>query len=329
MNVSIIIPTFNGWSRSLKDCLQALIGQITRKAFEIIVVDDDSADSTAAMVKAYAGVRYLHQKRLGPAAARNLGARAARGEILLFTDDDCIPRPDWLEKMVRPFEDRETVGVKGAYETSQKTLVARFVQIEYEEKYDELKKHGSIDLIDTYSAGFRRDVFLRENGFDETFPVPSVEDREFSFRLAHHGYKLVFAPDAIVSHSHPESLLSYFQKKRKNGYWATVLLKQYPHMLAGTSDTPFTQKMQLLLAPFVLGSFLSRGFSLSPKIMGRVFWGSFILFLITSSGLARRALLNSPVLFFLSPLFLFFRAIGLGFGLLEGFHQERSLVRRG
>src|SRR5579864_3689500 len=129
MSVSIIIPTFNGGAR-IADCLGALVKQTAGRDAEIVVVNDGSTDNTADVVARYTGVRLVSQSNAGPAAARNRGALEARGTIILFTDDDCVPMPDWLDGMLEPFNDPELVGAKGAYRTLQKSLVARFVQAE-------------------------------------------------------------------------------------------------------------------------------------------------------------------------------------------------------
>ncbi len=132
--MSIIIPTFNGASR-INNCLDALLKQTAERDAEILVVNDGSTDNTADVVTRHAGIRLVSQANAGPAAARNRGASEARGTIILFTDDDCVPMPNWLDAMIKPFDDPEVVGAKGVYRSHQKSLVARFVQIEYEDRY--------------------------------------------------------------------------------------------------------------------------------------------------------------------------------------------------
>ena len=122
-SASIIIPTFNGASR-IGNCLDSLVKQTTGRDVEILVVDDGSTDNTANVVRSYSSVRIISQANAGPASARNRGAIEARGNILLFTDDDCVPMPDWLEAMLESFQDTEVVGAKGIYRTHQKSLAA-------------------------------------------------------------------------------------------------------------------------------------------------------------------------------------------------------------
>ena len=112
--VSVVVPAYNAES-SIALCLEALMQQdYPGNLFEIIVVDDGSADATAHIVQGFP-VRYVYQKNAGPAAARNHGAQKAAGEILLFTDADCVPDPDWVEEMVLAFRNPSIAAVKGAY----------------------------------------------------------------------------------------------------------------------------------------------------------------------------------------------------------------------
>ncbi|HWO31055.1 MAG TPA: glycosyltransferase, partial [Candidatus Acidoferrum sp.] len=211
MSVSIIIPTFNGASR-IGNCLDALLNQRVGRDAEILVVNDGSTDNTADVVARYSGVRLITQSNAGPAAARNRGALEARGTIILFTDDDCVPKPEWLAAMTAPFSDPSVVGAKGIYRTRQRSLAARFVQIEYEDKYRRMASLPQIDFIDTYSAGFRRDRFLEMNGYDTSFPVACAEDVELSYRMSTRGWTMKFVPAAIVYHTHPDTLWSYLSK---------------------------------------------------------------------------------------------------------------------
>ena len=248
MSVSIIIPTFNGALR-IGNCLHALLLQAIESNAEIIVVDDGSSDNTCDVVRRYTGVRLISQANSGPAAARNRGALEAKGRIILFTDDDCVPTTGWLSAMLKPFEDPTVIGVKGAYRTRQKALVARFVQFDYEDRYRLMADLPEIDFVDTYSAAFRRDRFLELNGYDTSFPVACAEDIELSYRMSERGWKMVFVPDAIVYHTHPDRLWVYLRKKYKFAFWRMLALRKNPTKTLKDSHTPQVMKMQLLFAP--------------------------------------------------------------------------------
>lgn len=312
--VSIVVPIHNGEVR-LGTCLEALLAQRTGRSCEIIVVDDGSTDNTAELVKRYPDVRLVRQRQGGPAAARNNGCRQANGEIVLFTDDDCAPEADWIERMLEPFDDPEVVGAKGTYATRQRQWVARFVQMEYEEKYAKLSKKESIDLVDTHAAAFRREIFLDAGGYDSSFPTASVEDREFSCRLANSGHRLVFAPKAKVWHTHTSTVTSYVRKKFKNGYWGVLLMTKNRNVVRGTSDTPFSQKMQMLLTvafvPSLAAVALGPWGLLGPSIVAAAF-------LLSTIPLTARCLLRDPAVAVLVPFLAACRALGLATGLTKG-----------
>ncbi len=132
--ISVIIPAKNA-EETLEQCLVAVLNQIgLEESNEVIVVDDGSTDRTSEIVEGF-DVEVIRLEGEGPGAARNAGAEIARGEILLFTDSDCEPAENWLSEMVKPFEDPNVIGVRGAYTTRQRELPARFVQQEYAYQY--------------------------------------------------------------------------------------------------------------------------------------------------------------------------------------------------
>ena len=180
--ISVVVPAFNAVG-TLHECLTALLCQtVPHSSYEIIVVDDGSLDATSDVATQFIdqGVRLVRQQNQGAAGARNTGVDHAQGALLLFTDSDCVPRADWIERMAAAFDDCDVVGAKGTYLTRQCTAIARFVQIEYEDRYDRMRGQERIDFVDTYSAGYRRDVFLQNGGFDVS--ARFLEDQEFSFR---------------------------------------------------------------------------------------------------------------------------------------------------
>ena len=269
MHASILVPAYNA-SATLEDCLKALVKQQNVSSLEIIVVDDGSQDTTPEIVARYPQVRLIRSAHGGAAAARNRGARDARGDILLFTDADCEPQPDWACAMLAPFVDSSIIATKGIYRTRQNELVARFVQLEYEEKYARMRGEPTIDHVDTYSAGYRREIFLSHNGFDESFPSAAVEDQEFSFRLAKQGYRMVFAPEAIVNHRHVTTLKAYAKRKFRIGYWKVHTHHRHPDKLWRDSHTPPTIKLEILFFYGILGSLLASMFSPLGLILASV-----------------------------------------------------------
>lgn len=242
--ISVVIPAYNG-EKTIGKCLDSLLKQ-TKKPDEIIVVDDGSVDKTKETVKKFKNVTLLEQKHKGPAAARNLGAKKAKGNILLFTDSDCIPDKNWVSEMAKPFQRKEIVGVQGRYMTKQKGLIARFVQFEIEDRYDRMKKREHIDFIGSYSAGYRKKTFLEFKGFDESFPAASGEDPELSFKISKSNKKMVFNDRAIISHNHVDSLWTYLKQKFWRAHWRILLYRKHPNKIKTESYTPQILKFQIL-----------------------------------------------------------------------------------
>jgi len=318
-SVSIVIPTFNGASR-IGNCLDALLKQAPGREVEILVVDDGSTDETASLVSEYPGVRLITQPNAGPAAARNLGAREARGSILLFTDDDCVPLPDWLDAMLEPFSDPELVGAKGIYRTRQMSLAARFVQIEYEDRYHMMSSLPSIDFIDTYSAAFRRDRFLEMNGYDTSFPVACAEDIELSYRMSARGWKMKFAPAAIVYHTHPDTFWRYLKKKFKFAFWRVLAVRKNPGKGIKDSHTPQIMKLQLLFAPGLLAA-VALDLILRPTVPATVL--VLAAFLLSTLPFTLRAMTKDWVVGILSPVLLAARACAQFLGVTGGLIYSR------
>ena len=298
-SISLIV-TARDWSddsaetytalRQITDTEIFLVGQITRE-FEAENIYRDT----------------------NPSVVRNKAIAQANGNILCFIDAGCTPTADWLTHLLAPFSDPEIIGVKGTYTTTQTHLVARFAQLEYEDKYNRMRPLPRIDFVDTYSAAYRRETLLANDGFDERFL--SSEDGELSFRLAARGYKMVFQPEASVAHRHPITIRSYMAQKFNIGYWKAQVVARFPHQSIADSHTPQVLKVQMVVtallgisvvaAPFFGGGWLAAG-------------GLFGLLLATTIPFVGRAAQTDMGAAAIAPLLLICRALGLGFGYLYG-----------
>ncbi|MBI5035627.1 MAG: glycosyltransferase [Chloroflexi bacterium] len=241
--VSIIIPAYRA-EKTIGACLDGLLA-CPLKDYEIIVVADDE---TAPMIRQIAeprGARVITPNR-GAAAARNLGAENARGDILLFIDGDCAPEKDWAQAMITPLRDPEIVGACGMKRTHQRGIIPRFIQMEFDYRYDNERRLHYIDFIDSGTAAYRRDVFLKCGGFDTT--LSDAEDTDLSYRLSEQGYRMAFADGAIVYHEHPSTLFEYLKRKFVYAYWRSIVYARHPRKIASDSRTPQTQKIQGVLA---------------------------------------------------------------------------------
>jgi glycosyltransferase involved in cell wall biosynthesis len=312
--VSVIVPARNA-AGTLGDCLDALQDQLAGLASgELLVVDDGSTDASGSIARE----RRATVVRLGgrgPAAARNAGARAARGELLIFIDADCLPLAGCLAALVRAFDDPSVAGVRGAYAGPQRSAVARFTQLELEEKQERMAASRQVAVIDTACAAYRREVFCRNSGFDERFPSTSAEDVELSFRLAAAGARLLFVPEARVLHHHADRLGRYAWRKLRFGYFRARLYRRYPARLREDGYTPRLMPVQigLALAGLAFGLLSVRQRFARPPTLG-----AWLGFLLSTLPLTWRAWQTDRQLLPLVPLLLLVRALTLGGGLALG-----------
>ncbi len=269
LSVNVVVPAYNA-EDTIRNCLDALVHQdYPANCYQVVVVDDGSWDETTSIVESeYPSVNVLSQENTGPAAARNAGAISIRSDLVLFTDSDCVANKDWISQMVKSFDDPSVMAVKGAYRTDQTEWVARFCQVEFEERFEMLRRSDYIDMVDTYSAGYRWNLFIETGGFDSRFPKANNEDTELSYRLSALGHRMAFNPSAVVTHlNHPSTLGRYGKVKFGRGYWRTLVYKMYPGKAFKDSYTPLNLKFQVLfiflaLATLPLEKLVPSGFFL-------------------------------------------------------------------
>lgn len=242
MQFSIIIPTYNRQA-ILRRCLLAVTNQ-DYPDYEVIVVDDASEDSTGEMIEnEFPHVRYLLQEtNQGPAAARNRGIQEANGEIIAFTDDDCLPPENWLSRLSSGFEAYPQAGaIGGMLEPSQKmwanNLLARYERSCTRSVYhlgDEVKI-GRPAPIGTHNLAVKKEVLIQMKGFDENFPVPAGEDADLLYRLAELGYPSVYIP-LKVTHNRTYTWPLFIKQHIQRGIGATYFQAKWGSLRSQMRD---------------------------------------------------------------------------------------------
>jgi len=191
MRISIIVPVYNN-AKDLRECLSALMGSNCPNA-EIIVVDDGSRDDTSIVAERTGVTLVRLEENSGVAAARNCGAKHARGEILFFVDADVVIATGAIERVVKVFEENPDLSaVFGSYDAQPR---ARNIVSQYRNLLHHFVHQNGNPEASTFWAGcgaVRRSAFQEIGGFDaKRFRYPSIEDIELGYRLRQAGHRIV------------------------------------------------------------------------------------------------------------------------------------------
>ncbi len=208
MTVSVVVPTYNA-GKLLAEQLRALAAQDYRGPLEILVCDNGSRDGSLDAARDDQRTRVIDASaRRGPAAARNIGVRAARGDLILFCDADDVAAPGWVSAMVNALKDHPVVAgrVDITRLNTHRVQVARPLAEGLQAGADSMPYAGAGNL------GIERRVFLEVGGFDER--LECLEDVDFSWRLQQAGHALHYEPAALVH----VRLRNTFQSQFRQGY---------------------------------------------------------------------------------------------------------------
>ncbi|EAQ01568.1 putative glycosyltransferase [Pseudooceanicola batsensis HTCC2597] len=218
MTGAIVIPSYNR-PRQLAACLETL-AKLEGGPWRVIVVDDGSPEPLAPVCAAAPiEIECIRQKNAGPAAARNAGVAAADGaDTILFTDDDCHPRPDWARRMVAAQDGvpMRLVGgrVVNAVTGNLYSAAAQSIQSYVYEAFGDFS--GPFAFFSTNNLACRRVDFEAAGGFDTKFRFAS-EDRDFSRRWRDGGGEMSHVPDAVVDHHHRMGLRGFWRQNWSYG----------------------------------------------------------------------------------------------------------------
>ncbi|RCJ25517.1 glycosyl transferase family 2 [Nostoc minutum NIES-26] len=212
--VSVMIPVFND-SERLELCLQALENQTYSKTlYELIVVDNASEEDIKSLVSQFSQAKLTYESQPGSYVARNQGISIAKGEILAFTDSDCIPASDWIEK-----------GVKNLLSTPNCGLVAGRIDFFFKNP----EKLTPVELYENIEMPFNQELNVQETHFGVTAnlftfkhvidnvgsfdeKLKSGGDREWGERVFQAGYKQIYADDTCVKHPARNSFSQLYKR---------------------------------------------------------------------------------------------------------------------
>ena len=218
--VSVVVPVHDG-EATLADCLRALAGQsLDRSRYDVIVVDDGSTDSSAAIAERF-GARLLSQDNRGPGAARNTGWREARAPWVAFTDADCIPSRGWLARLLsaveRPGRDEPALGAAGRTVGSPSTsAVARLPDLIGSLDAERHLAHPRFPFAPSGNVLYRRDALAAADGFDPRYRSYEACDLHTRLRRLDRG-PFVFEPRALVLHRHRTTWRRYWRQQLSYG----------------------------------------------------------------------------------------------------------------
>lgn len=213
--ISVVVPVYNG-EESIAACIESLLAmEYPKNKVEFLVVDNHSTDRTRAIIDQYPVIA-LSEPQRGPSAARNAGIRAARGEIIAFTDADCQVCSRWAHEIERTFDDAHIDAVMGFARGINANMFAELAQKRWEAFWLQptatgytLKRQG----IDTRNCALRKRVLDTCGYFDPQ--LLQCEDLELSLRLNRARCRIVFNPVMEVSHRNPTSFQVSLAKGRE------------------------------------------------------------------------------------------------------------------
>ena len=222
VRATVLVPTRDRRS-DLQRCLHALSRQTVMGQFEVVVIDDGSVVPVESLVSAFGeSFRVIRLDGRGPAGARNAGAAVARGPLLLLTDDDTEPLPDWVESACCHLEAREgDVGVEGPISTPPWDPLHEYTVYSY----------GPGAYL-TCNVGYRADAFRQIGGFFEDWPTIACEDHDLAYRMLRIGPIGFSERMEIIHHPRPQSLRQ-IASRGLHAESSVLLFERHPDRFSG------------------------------------------------------------------------------------------------
>lgn len=222
--VSVVVCCYNG-GRTLRQCLESL-ARLRYPDYEVILVDDGSTDDTAAIAAEFPEIVAIHQANKGLSESRNVGLRAATGDIIAYTDADCFADPDWLAHLVHQLECTKADGVGGPNISPDDGWLAACVSAAPGQPSHVLESDQVAEHVPGCNMAFRRTALEAINGFDPQF-LRAGDDVDLCWRLQQAGGWITFAAGAFVWHHRRPTLRTYL--RQQSGYGEAEALLRFKH----------------------------------------------------------------------------------------------------
>jgi O-antigen biosynthesis protein len=262
-DVSVIVCAYNA-ARTLDACLASL-EKLTYPNYEVIVVNDGSTDTTPDIARHYSYARLINQNNQGLSAARNVGIAAATGDIIAFTDSDCVADPDWLFHLVAKFLSSNLPAVGGPnFAPPEPALVPACVAVSPGGPTHVLLSDEVAEHVPGCNMAFRREALEEVGGFDPVFRAAG-DDVDLCWRLQNKGYAIGFSPTAVVWHFRRNTIRAYLKQQRGYGQAEALLYFKHPYRFNMLGQSRWLGRIYGDLSSF----FLSRRPVIYSGVFGR------------------------------------------------------------
>jgi glycosyltransferase involved in cell wall biosynthesis len=225
--MSVVVCSYNGGS-TLDECLNSLMN-LNYPDYEVILIDDGSTDETREIAARYPQVVTHHQPNRGLSEARNVGARLARGEIVVYTDSDCVADEDWLYYLAQSMNDQcvDAIGGPNIPPLSD-CWVARCVAVSPGGPSHVMLDDRHAEHVPGCNMAFRRSELLSLGGFDPQFRQAG-DDVDICWRWIDRGKSIGYAPAAMVWHHRRSTVSAYLRQQKGYGRAEAMVLLKHPH----------------------------------------------------------------------------------------------------
>jgi len=224
--VSVVVCAYNA-ERTMDRCLASLAA-LNYPDYEVIVVNDGSRDRTLQISESHGFCHIISQPNKGLSVARNVGAEAATGEIVAYTDSDCVADPDWLVYLVAKMEAGELAACGGPnFPPPEDSLIPAAVAVSPGGPTHVLISDEVAEHIAGCNMAFRRDVLLQLGGFDPIYRAAG-DDVDICWRFQDAGWAIGFSAAAIVWHFRRNTVRAYLAQQRGYGKAEALVYSKHP-----------------------------------------------------------------------------------------------------